>query len=266
MRIIALIAMMLATPSGAEILPPKGMDVYILGEIHDNPAHHAEQARLVAEITPGAVVWEMLVPEQLAALGDVDRADAAAMGAALGWEAAGWPDFAMYHPIFMAAGDAPHVGAALSRGLVMEAMKQGLPVAIGADAVAEWGLGPLSPEDQAAREAEQMAAHCDALPVEMLPGMVDAQRFRDWAMAGAAVRAVEAGQGPVVIITGSGHARKDHGIAALIAVARPGMKVWALGQVEGDADPDAPFDAVNVTEAAPREDPCAAFAAPADGN
>ena len=34
--------------------------------------------------------------------------------------------------------------------------------------------------------------------------MVDVQRLRDWALAGAAVAAVEAGQGPVVVITGTG--------------------------------------------------------------
>ena len=130
-------------------------------------------------------------------------------------------------------------------------------------AVTEWGLGPLPAEDQTAREAEQMAAHCNALPAEMLPGMVDAQRLRDWAMAGAAVRAVEAGDRPVVVITGSGHARVDQGIPALIAAARPGIKVWSLGQIEAEPGADvsadaALYDALNVTAPTQREDPCLA--------
>ena len=37
--------------------------------------------------------------------------------------------------------------------------------------------------EQAAREAEQMAAHCDALPEDILPGFVEAQRLRDAALA-----------------------------------------------------------------------------------
>jgi uncharacterized iron-regulated protein len=240
-------------------VPPSGMDIYVLGEVHDNPAHHVEQARLVAVIAPGAVVWEMLSPDQVVAMAGVDRVDSDALGAALGWEAAGWPDFVMYHPIFLAAGDAGHFGASMPRERLKAVVSDGLAADLGADAVAEWGLGPLSPDDQAAREAEQMAAHCNALPVEMLPGMVDAQRLRDWSLASAAVGAVEAGRGPVVIITGTGHARADQGVPALIGAARPGLKVWSLGQVEGDPGADLPFDSVNVTATAPREDPCLAF-------
>ena len=254
------LALCLAASARAEVVPPPGMDVYVLSEVHDNPAHHAEQARLVALIAPGAVVWEMLSPGQLDGLAGVDRADAAAMGAALGWAAAGWPDFAMYHPIFLAAGNAPHIAAAVPRDEVGPVLAGGLEAALAAQAVAEWGLGPLPAEDQAAREAEQRIAHCNALPEEMLPGMVAVQRLRDWALASAAVAAVEAGQGPVVVITGTGHARTDEGAPALIAVARPGLKVWSLGQVEDDPGPDAPFDAVNITAPVPREDPCAAFA------
>ncbi len=266
MRIVALIALLFASPLMAEVVPPPGMDIYVLGEVHDNPAHHAEQARLVALIAPAAVVWEMLLPEQIAAMVGVDRSDAAAMARALDWENAGWPDFAMYHPIFVAAGDVPQLAGAAPRNQVMQVMEQGLTAVLGPAAVAEWGLGPLARDDQAAREAEQKAAHCNALPEDMLPGMVAAQRYRDWLLASVAVSAVETSGGPVVIITGSGHARKDQGIAALIAVARPGLKVWSLGQAEEDPGPDAPYDAVNVTTAAPRDDPCAAFSAPADGN
>jgi len=259
MKILALIGLLFATPAVAEGVPPPGMDIYVLGEIHDNPAHHAEQARLVGMIAPGAVVWEMLTPDQVAAMAGVDRADSAALGAALGWKASGWPDFSMYHPIFLAARDAVHLGAALPRARVKAVVSGGLIADLGADAVADWGLGPLPPQDQAAREEEQRQAHCNALPAEMLPGMVDAQRLRDWALAEAAVRAAEVGQGPVVVITGTGHARADYGVPALIAVARPGLRVWTLGQVEGDPGADAPFDAVNVTAPAPRDDPCLAF-------
>ncbi len=78
----------------------------------------------------------------------------------------------------------------------MQAMEDGLPAAIGAAEVARWGLGPLSPADQAAREAEQREAHCNALPEDLLPGMVAAQRLRDWSLASAAVSAAEAGRCP----------------------------------------------------------------------
>lgn len=48
-------------------------DVLIMGELHDNPQHHAEQARAVQIIQPKAVVFEMLTPEEAQSLADVPR-------------------------------------------------------------------------------------------------------------------------------------------------------------------------------------------------
>lgn len=262
MKAAVCVFLLAAFPALAEVVPPLGADVVILGEIHDNPAHHAEQARLVGQIRPQAVVWEMLTSAQLAQASGTDRADAAGFGSALGWEAAGWPDFAMYHPIFIASDAAEHLGGAVPRGDLRPVMEKG--------ALAAWGppvpwfdaaraLGPLDPEDLARRKAEQAEAHCNALPADLLPGMVEAQRFRDATMASAALGALAAGQRPVVIITGSGHARTDIGIPAMIRAARPDVTVWSLGQLEADPGPGAPYDAVNLAAPPPREDPCAAF-------
>jgi uncharacterized iron-regulated protein len=165
----------------------------------------------------------------------------------------------MYHPIFLAAGQAEMIGAAVPRDRLAQAVKAGAAAVTGKAAADLWALGPLSPEDQAAREADQMEAHCNALPEDLLPGMVEAQRLRDQAMAEAAVAALDRGLRPVVVITGTGHARRDWGIPAAIAAARPDLGVWALGQMEQDPGPEAPFDAVNVTAPAPREDPCLAL-------
>ena len=251
---------LLAGPAGAQIAPPPGMDVYVLGEVHDNPAHHAEQARLLELVAPKTVVWEMLTPEQVAAMEGVDRSDLAAMEQALDWGQSGWPDFAMYHPIFAVAGRAAHLGATVPRADLRKAIGEGAGAALG-DRAAGWPMGPLAVAEQEARESEQREAHCNALPEDLLPGMVEAQRMRDWSLASLAVAAVEAGQGPVVVITGSGHARKDWGAPALIAAARPGVKVWSLGQIEGTPDGDEPFDAVQTAPAPEREDPCRAFSA-----
>ena len=251
-------AMALAQP----VLLPPGADIFVLGEIHDNPAHHAEQARLVAAIGPGAIVWEMLLPAQIAGAATVDRADAAELGRALGWAEAGWPDFAMYHPIFLAGGDALHIGGAVARDGLRRAMSDGALAAYGPPGPhfdAAVALAPLPEADRLAREAEQAQAHCGALPETMLPGMVEAQRLRDAMMSSVALRALDEGHGPIVIITGTGHARADVGIPAMIRAARPDVAVWTLGQLESDPGDAAPFDAVNVTAAASRGDPCAAF-------
>ena len=60
-------------------------DVVIMGEVHDNPQHHANQAAWVKDLRPAALVFEMLTPEQaLTAMRNRDQ-DADALGAALGW-------------------------------------------------------------------------------------------------------------------------------------------------------------------------------------
>ena len=43
-------------------------DIVFLGEIHDNPAHHAEQARLIENLEPSAYVLEILTSQQAAAV------------------------------------------------------------------------------------------------------------------------------------------------------------------------------------------------------
>jgi uncharacterized iron-regulated protein len=138
------------------------------------------------------------------------------------------------------------------------ALDQGAASAFGADA-ARYGLDvALTASDQAEREAEQAEAHCGALPVDVLPGMVDVQRLRDAAIARAVVQAMDATGGPVVVITGTGHARVDRGVPAVLAVAAPELRVLSVGQLE-EPTADAPFDLWVVSDAPIREDPCAAF-------
>ncbi len=256
---VALLAA-LGPPALAEV--PRA-DIVILGEVHDNPEHHAWQAEAVAALQPAALVFEMLLPEQARAVTPDLRDDAEALGAALGWEARGWPDFAMYHPIFTAAPDAAVFGADLPHEAVRAALGEGA-AAVFADSFhgdpARFGLDePLEPAVQAAREDLQDVAHCHALPATLLPGMVEAQRLRDAAIARAAIEAHAATGGPVAVITGTGHARTDWGVPAALAIAAPELSVHSVGQLESDPEGEAPFDQVRVTAPADRDDPCAAF-------
>lgn len=245
------------SPADLTALPPA--DVVILGEVHDNPLHHAHQAQAVAALRPRALVFEMLTPEQAARATPDLRGDPAALSAALGWAGSGWPDFAMYYPIFAAAPGAAILGAAIPRDRLRAAVTEGAATVFG-DEAARYGLtAPLAPDDQAAREGEQMQAHCNALPAAMLPGMVQAQRLRDAALARAAVQAMDQTGGPVAVITGSGHARTDQGVPAVLALAAPGLRVLSIGQLEGPPEGAPPFDLWLVTAPAPREDPCASF-------
>ena len=241
-------------------------DVVILGEVHDNPVHHANQAAAVAALAPQALVFEMLTPAQAARAASAPpatRGDRAALERALGWAGSGWPDFALYYPIFAAAPRARIYGAAMPIAAVRRAVKMGAAPVFGAGA-ARYGLTtPLPAAQQAARQSAQQRDHCDALPPDLLPGMVAAQRLRDAALARAVVRAMADTGGPVAVITGSGHARRDWGVPAVLARAAPSLTVLSIGQLEAPAGPDQPFDLWLVAPPAPRDDPCAAFRTPA---
>jgi len=243
-----------ADPVPPEILTnPPAADVIILGEVHDNPHHHGNQAQAVARVAPAAVVWEMLTPDQAGRM-PRDRLNAGRVAEALGW--AGWPDFALYHPIVLAARDAHHYGGGLPRTDVRRAFDLGAAGVFGDDA-ARYGLSAHLPEgEQAVRAQIQFEAHCQAMPMEMMGGMVEAQRLRDAALARAVVRAMAETGGPVVVITGNGHARTDWAVPAVLRRAAPELTVWSLAQVESDPGPGAPWDAWLLTEAQDRADPC----------
>lgn len=240
-------------------LPVAAQNVYVLGEVHDNPAHHAHQAARVAELELAAIVFEMLTAAQAEKAVPELRGDPLALAEALEWSNSGWPDFAMYYPIFAAAPDAAIYGAQVPRDAARAVFEDGLAASFGADA-ARYGLDrPLPENEQAAREALQMAAHCDALPVDILPGMVEIQRLRDAALARAVLAAIDETGGPVAVITGNGHARRDWGMPAVLAFARGGLEIVVLGQTEDDGPLEGEFDEVISAPAVDRPDPCAAF-------
>ncbi len=239
---------------------PRRAEVILLGEVHDNALHHEGQAQLVDRIAPTAIVFEMLTPEQAEAANALrPAATEAELAVALSWAESGWPDFAIYYPIFAAAPDVPRVGAALPRSEVRRAVSEGAAALFGPDA-GDYGLDqPLAPEEQALREQGQATSHCDALPGDLLPGFVEAQRLRDAHFARVTLEALAEYGAPVVVITGNGHARTDWGIPAAVAIASPGVEVLSVGQLEAAAEGALPYDLWRVTAPAEREDPCAAF-------
>lgn len=253
--------MFCASLAEAQTLSPgaDGADILIIGETHDNPAHHSAQAALVRQAAPSALVFEMLGYDQSRSVTPLNRIDEKRLEAALNWNASGWPDFAMYYPIFTAAPKAAIYGAAIPRERTRDAMQSGAAGAFGRNADV-FGLdAPLEAAQQSAREALQMSAHCDALPENLLPGMVTVQRLRDAALAREAIQAFADTGGPVVVIAGNGHARRDWGIPAALARAAPDLAVWSVGQSEDGMAPEGGFDEMIDAPAAKREDPCAAF-------
>ena len=248
------LAFLLLTPAAAV-----AQDILVIGEVHDNPAHHLVQAGEVSALKPAALVFEMLTPKQARGKVLAEVEDAAALEQALGWDATGWPNFAMYHPIFAAAPEARVYGAGVPSDEAKQALDGQIGVVFGSAASAFGLTSDLPREEQEAREALQFTAHCEAIPEEMLPGMVDIQRLRDASLARTALRAHGATGGPVAVITGNGHARPDWGVPAYLARVAPELEVKVIGQTEDDAPLDGGFETVLSSPAVDRPDPCDAF-------
>jgi uncharacterized iron-regulated protein len=254
-------------------------DFVALGETHDNPDHHLLQARFVRAITASgrrpALGFEMLTADQQdavdAAVAKAPR-DPDALGQAVGWDASGWPEFAMYRPIFAAGLEAglPIVAANLRRDEVKAIFSNGR------DALDERLRARLARDEpipdtvMADLREEMSASHCGELPDKMLEPLVLAQRARDARMAERMETAGGVHGG--ILVTGSGHARTDRAVPALVAKDAPGRKVISIaffevnpeklepgGYDKGWGKGPLPFDFVVFTPGMERPDPCAGF-------
>ncbi|MEO0623329.1 MAG: ChaN family lipoprotein [Pseudomonadota bacterium] len=259
--------------AGAPITPEElatrlaAVDVAILGEIHDNAEHHARQAWLVSRIAPEGIAFEMVpaASEEGIAVFLAGGGAPREIGPAIGWERLGWPDWELYAPVFEAAEGAYIAGGGVPREAIRAAYGSTAADAFGLGAAAYGLSAPLEPAQQAEAEAEMVAAHCNALPVEAAAPMVEAQRLRDARFAEATRRALAAGGGRAVLITGNGHARTDRGVPVYLAAAEPDLRVLSVGQIEtvdqaAALEGPLPYDYVWFSErVADRGDPCAAF-------
>jgi uncharacterized iron-regulated protein len=236
----------------------------LLGELHDNPAHHQAQARLIAMAMPepGAgpldVYFEHLEPHQEldARLFVGSTRPFAEFADAVHW-AKGWPPFAEYQPIFelLRIRGLQPFAANLPKG---DARK----IAMGTVKVELPAMTEAQREDLD-KEIDQ--GHCGALPKDHRGPMADAQRARDLAMA----KAMTARNTRGVLIAGRGHTRKDRGVGWLLPQLAPGRVVLSVGLSEEGASAQdilelgRQYDVVVVTKGVPpREDPCLKFKMP----
>lgn len=223
--------------------------IVILGERHDNPIHHERQAEIVRIIDPAGLAFEM-----------IQRADEdAANRGREAWMNEHWSNWDDYRQIIQAAPGAKIAGGGVDRDMLRSSVKLGAALAWGEEGARYRLLDQLPMDVTEAMIEEQRVAHCDGLPKHMLPGMVEAQQLRDAAFADAALRLVEQGHEPAILITGNGHARTDRGSPLYLRRAAPYVSVLSVGIVEADGKTDIPYDFVIYTEVHEREDPCEAF-------
>jgi hypothetical protein len=132
--------------TGADLAGPADLamrlaaaDVVILGERHDNPAHHAGQTdltmRIASHIDPAALVFEMIPPDAEPEMAELRGRGASGdtFGPLIGWDELGWPDWQYYAPIVDAAPTAPVLGAAVPKAAVRAAMERGAAVVFAED-------------------------------------------------------------------------------------------------------------------------------------
>ncbi|NNJ77457.1 MAG: ChaN family lipoprotein [Anderseniella sp.] len=243
----------------------------LLGEIHTNPDHHRLQAEILQHmIDQGrrpAIVIEMITRAQQPVLdyfvaNPTDNADDIA--ARLEWGKSGWPDFAMYKPIFQIA--LKH-RLALRAGNLEKSTIRRLGGRVGSkltdDERAQLGLNtPLAAETNKSLLKEIAESHCNMMPETVLPRMADIQRARDHVMASALMD--PANKDGAVLIAGAGHTRLDWGVGFLIGDNEPDRVLsLAFREVfEGATEADFNKSTHHVAIVTPRseiKDHCAVF-------
>lgn len=235
----------------------------LLGETHDNRDHHRLQAEVLSvfldEHAGARVAFEMLdeqvadvvarraytTPEQLA-----EQVD---------WKDSGWPEIALYRPIFQTA---------LSRGAQLVAAHPSAEhvrasmAGVGADEAKALHLDhPLPAVQITAQHDEIREAHCGHANAMMLTAMQHAQTYKDAFMARALQPA------PTALIAGRGHVRKDRGVPYYLRSAGVvASEVLSVGFVDVDDARKAPedydvagFDYVVFTPRVSDADPCEQF-------
>jgi uncharacterized iron-regulated protein len=249
----------------------------LLGEVHDNPAHHRIRARLIAAIAASgqrpAVVMEQFDLDHEAALrsAQANNADVEAIVTAGGFDRRGW-SWPLHAPVIeaaVAAGLPLHAGN-VSRAQLQDAMRRGERASLDPAWIARVNATTWSDAQRREQDEEIVESHCGKLPASMVPQLAFAQRVRDAAMAVAL--ASDATSDGAILIAGNGHVRRSLGAPAYFDAAARERTV-SVGLVEARPDErrspvaiaalaqEQPgYDYVWLTPRVERPDPCTTFA------
>jgi uncharacterized iron-regulated protein len=240
--------------------------IYLLGEVHDNPAVHSERMGLIENL-----VSKNFRP--VIAMEQFDRENQALLNQAMsscktsdcvvqkvggrGWE---WHfykpviDIAIKHGLTL-------IAANLSSKDAMSIATHGFGSALSAETLHEFNLD--KPLDKDLFQKQKLAideGHCHALPPSAFKGMVNAQVARDVWMA-KTIR--ENAANGLILLAGNGHVRKDIGVYRWLSSNERGRtEVIAYTEDHGDTlkEPEASlYDRTFRLRPFERDDPCKAF-------
>ncbi len=243
----------------------QGRRVILFGEVHDSGVQHALRAaalrQYVAFGARPAIAFEQFDREQQDVIDrarrehprDADYLIAQAKGARSSWQ---WDFYRPYVALALEY-DLPIIAANLSRSGAMKVATQGWPSLFAPAVRKSLSLDALPPALRDAHAREIAEGHCNLLPAEAVPAMVDAQIARDIVLAEAIRPYASRG---VVLLAGNGHARSDIGVARWLPPAAR-KSALSIGMVErrhdGASAPDTTgFDRYVLTAPTAREDPC----------
>jgi uncharacterized iron-regulated protein len=248
-----------------------GAQVVYLGESHDNPRHHADQARVLEAMLAGgarpALAFEMLTQDQQPAVDAamLEPADPVALAERLRWVERNWPSFEMYRPLFDLARSygLPVIAIDLPQTVVRRISREGL-ASLAPDERSRVG-SRLARDDNRERAIgrEIDRAHCGLLPAAAVPRMVEAWHARNVSMAQRILEALDRAA-QVVVIVGRGH-QAPGGLADQVEALRPGTRQLIVDFVETEqtASDLAVSESRIVWPGPPldRPDPCASLRA-----
>lgn len=256
----------------------------LLGEVHDNPDHHAFQLECLVALGESGlrpvVAFEQFDREfepALQRLLAAGGATAEAVASTTNFDRKNW-GWSQYRPLIDAAlryGMSLRA-ANLSRAAASRVVKAGLD-SLGERRASALRIGAAWSEarEHVLREII-VEGHCRALPESIVPGMVLAQRARD---ATLAETLLDPGTDGAVLIAGNGHVRRDLGVPIYLRGVRPGESLISIGLLEvesGMTDPteylagaaggETQYDFVWFSPRWDRPDPCEKFKPPRGSN
>ena len=230
--------------------------IVILGEVHDNPAAHGVRGALVANDFAGrglhpAAVFEHIRDDQRPALATFSAinksvpagADVSDLMRLLDWDKSGWPDQAIFQPLFEAVIRAklPIYAGDPARETIKKVAKEG-EGALPADERASLKLDVALPAAAQEGLLEQLEeSHCGLMPKTAFGKLAYAQRYRDAHLADAVLKAATK-QGSAILFAGNGHVRADRGVPWYISQRAPDKKIVTVMLLEvedGKIDPEA---------------------------
>ncbi len=243
----------------------------LLGETHDNITHHQHQAEIIADLYRAqkklSLHFEMIDDQQAAKIDKDGFSSVDELVKILSSTQAGWNYGKMYRPLFEQAINAGFqiFPANLDRKRIRAIFSEG-DMHIPDDVKRILHEVSLTDEQTKSMEEEIIKGHCNVMPGEMLKPMLLTQQVRDARMSLSLLN----GPGDIrLLITGSGHARKDRGVPLYLHLKDNTARIISIAMIEveenqntvddykdrWDAD-EFPFDFIWFTPRYDRPDPC----------